>query len=90
MLHHSHHSLPLAQLLKIVLALCSPLLPKRNTIMLVVCSSFWEWLFLPVSPPFPMPFWKGEGPRKNWDKVQVLWICRGVEVVTRGLGPLGR
>ena len=25
---------------------------------------------------------KGEGPRKNWEKVQVLWICRGVGVVT--------
>ena len=24
---------------------------------------------------------KGEGPRKNWEKVQVLWICRGVGVV---------
>ena len=23
---------------------------------------------------------KGEGPRKNWEKVQVLWICRGVGV----------
>ena len=33
---------------------------------------------------------KGEGPRKNWEKVQVLLISRGVEVVTRGLGPLGR
>ena len=21
---------------------------------------------------------KGEGPRENWEKVQVLWICRGV------------
>ena len=31
-----------------------------------------------------------EGPREIWEKVQVLWICRGVEVVTRGLGPLGR
>ena len=25
---------------------------------------------------------KGEGPRKDWEKVQVLWICRGVGVVT--------
>ena len=33
---------------------------------------------------------KGEGPRENWEKVQVLWICRGVGVVTRGLGPFGR
>ena len=24
---------------------------------------------------------KGEGPRENWEKVQVLWICRGVGVV---------
>ena len=24
---------------------------------------------------------KREGPRKNWEKVQVLWICRGVGVV---------
>jgi hypothetical protein len=24
---------------------------------------------------------KGEGPRKNWEKVQVLRICRGVGVV---------
>jgi len=24
----------------------------------------------------------GEGPRENWEKVQVLWICRGVGVVT--------
>ena len=23
---------------------------------------------------------KGEGPRENWEKVQVLWICRGVGV----------
>ena len=33
---------------------------------------------------------KGEGPRENWEKVLVLWICRGVGVDTRGLGPLGR
>ena len=25
---------------------------------------------------------KGEGPRVNWEKLQVLWICRGVGVVT--------
>ena len=25
---------------------------------------------------------KGEGPRENCEKVQVLWICRGVGVVT--------
>ena len=25
---------------------------------------------------------KGEGPRANWEKVQVLGICRGVGVVT--------
>ena len=24
---------------------------------------------------------KGEGPRRNWEKVQVLWICRDVGVV---------
>ena len=24
---------------------------------------------------------KGESPRENWKKVQVLWICRGVGVV---------
>ena len=24
---------------------------------------------------------KGEGPRANWEKVQVVWICRGVGVV---------
>ena len=24
---------------------------------------------------------KGEGPRENWEKVQVLWICKGVGVV---------
>ena len=23
---------------------------------------------------------KGEGPREYWEKVQVLWICRGVGV----------
>ena len=23
---------------------------------------------------------KGEGPQENWEKVQVLWICRGVGV----------
>ena len=23
---------------------------------------------------------KGEGPREKWEKVQVLWICRGVGV----------
>ena len=23
---------------------------------------------------------KGPGPRKNWEKVQVLWICRAVGV----------
>ena len=34
--------------------------------------------------------WKGEGLQENWEKVHVLRICRGVEVVTRGLGPLGR
>ena len=28
--------------------------------------------------------------RLDWEKVQVLLICRGVGVVTRGLGPLGR
>ena len=25
---------------------------------------------------------KGEGPRENWEKVQVLQICRGAGVVT--------
>ena len=30
------------------------------------------------------------GPWENWEEVQVLLISRGVEVVTRGLGPLGR
>ena len=24
---------------------------------------------------------KREGPRENWEKVQVLWICRGVGVL---------
>ena len=25
--------------------------------------------------------WKGEDPQENWEKGQVLWICRGVGVV---------
>ena len=25
---------------------------------------------------------KGEGPREYWEKVQVVWICRGAGVVT--------
>ena len=24
---------------------------------------------------------KGEGPRNNWEKVQVVWICRGAGVI---------
>ena len=26
--------------------------------------------------------WKGEDPQENWEKGQVLWICRSVGVVT--------
>ena len=34
----------------------------------------WEVTFKPKAS-------KGERPRENWEKVQVLWICRGVGVV---------
>ena len=33
----------------------------------------WEVTFKPKAS-------KGERPRENWEKVQVLWICRGVGV----------
>ena len=68
-----------------------------NPVFTAASSAFHSLSFLAPTHPFFPPICappsrkrkgergkarKGEGPRANWEKVQVLRICRGVGVVT--------